>query len=158
MQYNRSFSYPLYVLSAKSSFKIIKLFPASITFFFSLPSIFPALQNIHNMHVHPWRATNWSRLFIFAVETRLPITAYTGRNKLTFKFKLQTTANEYAAERRISRRLDQEKYTLIRHIDQLFSFQCVYMGRFLICALKFVGTSFTDKRKVHISANVRKTT
>ena len=39
------------------------------------------------MHVHPWRATNWSRLFIFAVETRLPITAYTGRNKLTFKFK-----------------------------------------------------------------------
>ena len=90
------------------------------------------------------------------VETQLPVIAYTGRNKLTFKFKLQTTANEYAAERRISRRLDQEKYTLIRHIDQLFSFQCVYMGRFLICALKFVGTSFTDKRKVHRSANVRK--
>ena len=43
------------------------------------------------------------------------------------------------------------------HIDQLFSFQYVYTGRFLICALKFVGTSFTDKRKVHRSANVRKT-
>ena len=91
------------------------------------------------------------------VETRLPIIAYTGRNKLTFKFKQQRAANEYAAERRISRRLDQEKYTLIRHIDQLFSFQYVYTGRFLICALKFVGTSFTDKRKVHRSANVRKT-
>ena len=108
------------------------------------------------MHVHPSRATNWSR-FKFAVETRLPVIAYTGRNKLTFKFKLQTTANEYAAERRISGRLDQEKYTLIRHIDQLFSFQCVYTGRLLIRALKFVGTSFTDKRKVHRSANVRKT-
>ena len=198
MQYNWSFSYPLYVLSAKSSFKIIKLFPALITFclflVFSLPSIFPALQNIHNMHVHPSRATNWSRLSLLSkptasklsylgewtesrenarasgeaslaqigglarrlVETRLPIIAYTGRDKLTFKFKLQTTANEYAAERRISRRLDQEKYTLIRHIDQLFSFQCVYTGRLLIRALKFVGTSFTDKRKVHRSANVRK--
>ena len=133
---------------------MIKLFQALITFCFSLPSIFPALQNIHNMHVHPSRATNWSS-FKFAVETRLPVIAYTGRNKLTFKFKLQTTANEYAAERRISRRLDQEKYTLIRHIDQLFSFQCVYTGRLLIRALKFVGTSFTDKRKVHRSANVR---
>ena len=41
------------------------------------------------MHVHPSRATNWSS-FKFAVETRLPVIAYTGRNKLTFKFKLQT--------------------------------------------------------------------
>ena len=157
MQYNRSLSYPLYVLSAKSSFKIIKLFPALITFCFFPPLDIPSPAK-HPQHARASLACHKLVALIFAVETRLPITAYTRRNKLTFKFKLQTTANEYAAERRISRRLDQEKYTLIRHIDQLFSFQCVYMERFLICALKFVGTSFTDKRKVHISANVRKTT
>ena len=42
MQYNRSLSYPLYVLSAKSSFKIIKLFPALITFCFFPPLDIPS--------------------------------------------------------------------------------------------------------------------
>ena len=126
MQYNRSFGYPLYVLSAKSSFKIIKLFPALITFCF-----FPPL-NIPSPAKHPQHArasfachelvalkfaveTYSEQALLFGrvnrvareraserrsfacpigelarrlVETRLPIIAYTGRNKLTFKFKL----------------------------------------------------------------------
>ena len=36
-------------------------------------------------------------------------------NKLTFK--LQRTANEYAAKRRIYKRPDQQKYTLSRHTE-----------------------------------------
>ena len=48
------------VIRAKSSFKIIKRFPAFITFCFFL--LIPSLQNIQNIHVHPSRATNWSRL------------------------------------------------------------------------------------------------
>ena len=156
MQYNRSFSYPLYVLSAKSSFKIIKLFPALINFCFFPPLDIPSPAK-HLQHARASFACHELVALKFAVETRLPIIAYTGRNKLTFKFKLQRAANEYATERRISRRPDQEKYTLIRHIDQLCSIQFVYTGRLLIRALKFVGTSFTDKRKVHRSANVPKT-
>ena len=42
---------------------------------------------------------------------------------------------------------------MIRHSFAAFNVS----RRFLTCALKFVGTSFTGKRKVQRSANVRKT-
>ena len=84
MQYNRSFSYPLYVLSAKSSFKIIKLFQALITFCFFPPLNIPSPAK-HPQHARASFACHELVALIFAVETRLPKTAYTGRNKLTFK-------------------------------------------------------------------------
>ena len=68
MQYNRSFSYPLYVLIAKSSFKIIKLFQALITFCFFPPLDIPSPAK-HPQHARASFACHELVALKFAVET-----------------------------------------------------------------------------------------
>ena len=93
MQYNRSFSYPLYVLSAKSSFKIIKLFQALITFCFFPPLDIPSPTK-HPQHARASISFACHELVAvkFAVETYSEQALLFGR--------VNRVARERASERR----------------------------------------------------------
>ena len=91
MRYNRSFSYPLYVLSAKSSFKIIKLFQALITFCFFPPLDIPSPAK-HPQHARASFACHELVALKFAVETYSEQALLFGR--------VNRVARERASERR----------------------------------------------------------